>query len=234
MADNRIVRFFTSGPTPAERSEWRTGGASEALQRQYQIADHLQIEVARRIRASVAEGRWAADSTGRLERVTVDGANRRADFYSITVGIPSFLNRSMVAKYWRTQELGSVGAGWRFTGRIVVPRDLGKKAGGTGTRAAGMLDRFDSPAWRDTRMRTISDPGAFRFGPDKFRVKKEIDAQDAYGSVLRDFARGRISGETATMKGSAVKAFASNAAQTQLRQILRQVFVNGYGDVWSR
>lgn len=225
MADPPIIRFRTSGPTPDERSAWRTGGASEALQRQYQIADHLQREVALRIRASVEHGRWAADSSGRLERVTVDGANRRADFYTISIGIPSFLNRSMVKKYWRTQELGSIGAGWRFVGRIVMPRDFGKKPGGAGTRAAGMTERYWHPSWQDTRFRTISNIGGFasRLGDDRFRVKNEIAPQHAYRDVLQEFGRQRT-----------FRDFANNAAQSYLHDILRKAFVDGSGNVWSR
>lgn len=89
-------------------------------------AEIVQASVVRLISERMEPTRRPA-STGRLLEATANPANAQYDTWSLGVGIPSYLNRSPVVKYWRTFEEGSA-AVWKhpFTGTQLYPKGPGK------------------------------------------------------------------------------------------------------------
>lgn len=95
-----------------------TSALAEQRRRNGVEAELLKAQVVSLTASSIER---QAASTGRLLKVTADPRNAQYDNWSMGVGIPSFLDRS-IAKYWRTFEEGSLGL-WKhpFVGTQLMP-----------------------------------------------------------------------------------------------------------------
>lgn len=153
---------FTSAQT-AQRS--RNGQMAEITQ-----ATVVQLVRERITRPSV--------SSGRLLSVTANPANVQHDTWSLAVGIPKYLDRSM-ARYWRTFEQGSA-AVWShpFVGTQLMPKGPGKPPFPV---AHGAI-----PGLRTTKKILPWMNG------ERYVVKHEIEPRNAYRDAAREVNLRRL------------------------------------------